>query len=149
MPTMIASPPTAARMRMWVSNAFVCLAIIREIIHRPAACRRYDTVTMARPGSLFRPDVLARISWHGRLDESSDSRPRAGASQRDRSRAGPFVAMSSNASILLGLVMPTEAVSRRDRVACCLISIRNVSLSCDDGKHKIFVQYISASEPFE
>ena len=35
--------------------------------------------------------------------------------------------MSSNASILLSLVMPTEAISRRDRAAGCLVAILHVA----------------------
>jgi hypothetical protein len=34
---------------MWISNALVCLALTLEIIHRPAACLRYDIVTMDAP----------------------------------------------------------------------------------------------------
>src|SRR5664280_3396699 len=57
------------------------------------------------------------------LREPYDSRPRIMARQRDRRRTGPSLGMSSSASILLYRLMPTEAISRRERVASCLTAI--------------------------
>jgi len=47
MPTRMASPPTTARMRMWVSKVFVCKAITPDIIYRATACIRSDIGTSA------------------------------------------------------------------------------------------------------
>src|ERR1035437_7084356 len=57
------------------------------------------------------------------LREPYDSRARIKARQRDRRRTGPSLAMSSSASILLNRLVPTEAISRRERVASCLTAI--------------------------
>jgi Sulfatase len=76
---------------------------------------------MAWPGARSRHDILQRG-----FDEPYDSGPRAKANQGDRGRAAPSVGMSSSAPILLSRLMPTEAISRRDRVMYCLIATLHV-----------------------